>query len=81
MEEVITTIVLIAGAIIAVFSVVSIVVGSICMLRETIREHNDSKPEKKLSQDEITLLYARLKYYKNLVDYYREKIDKIRREK
>lgn len=81
MEEIITTIVLIAGAIIAVFSVVSIVVGSICMIRETIREHNNSKPEKKLSQSEIIHLYAQLKYYKSLVEYYREKIDKIRREK
>lgn len=81
MEEIITTIVLIAGAIIAVFSVVSIVVGSICMVRETIREHNDSKPKKKLNQDEIKHLYFQLTYYKNLVEYYREKIDKIRREK
>ena len=81
MEEVITIIALIAGAIIAVFSVAIIVVGSTCMISETIREHNNSKPEKKLSQDEIKHLYFQLTYYKNLVEYYREKIDRIRREK
>lgn len=76
MEEIITTIVLITGAIIAVFSVVTAVVLCICMLRETIREHNDSKPKKNLSQSEIIHLYTQLKYYKSLVEYYRNKIEK-----
>ena len=81
MEEIITNMVLIACFILVVVIVLLIVVGCICMVRETIREHDDSKPKKKLNQDEIKHLYFQLSYYKNLVDYYREKIEKIRREK
>ena len=73
MEENITIIALIACTIIAVFSVVIIVAGGICTMLETIREHNKSKPKKKLNQDEIRHLYFQLTYYKNLVDYYRNK--------
>ena len=81
MEENITIIALIACTIIAAISAVLIVAGLICTMLETIREHNNSKPKKKLNQDEIKHLYFQLLYYKNLVEYYREKIEKIRREK
>lgn len=81
MEEIINNMATIACFILAVSFVLLVVVGCICMVRETIREHNDSKPKKKLNQDEIKHLYFQLTYYKNLVEYYREKIDKIRREK
>ena len=81
MEEVVTNIAMIVCIVLSVVFVTLIVVGCICMVRETIREHNKNKPKKKLNQDEIKHLYFQLTYYKNLVEYYREKIDKIRREK
>ena len=88
MEEIIKNMVLIACFIIVVIFVFLAVFGSISIVRETIREHDYNKPiqskkrnKRKLSQDEIKHLYAQLKYYLNLVDYYREEIDKIRREK
>lgn len=81
MEEVITIIALIACTIIAAISAILLVVGCIGMVSDTIREHNNSKPKKKLNQDEIKRLYFQLDYYKNLVEYYREKIERIRREK
>ena len=87
MEEIIRNIAMIACTSFVVGFVLLTVVCIVGLLCETIREHNDSKPQSEkrnkieLSQDEIKHLYAQLKYYLNLVDYYREEIDKIRREK
>ena len=88
MEEIIRNIVMIACTSFVVGFLLLAVVGIVGLLCETIREHNDSKPiqskkrnKRKLNQDEIKHLYAQLKYYLDLVDYYREEIDKIRREK
>ena len=76
MEDVVTNIAMIVCIVLSVIFVTLIVVCTVGLLRETIREHNKSKPKKKLSQSEITHLYFQLTYYKNLVEYYREKIDK-----
>lgn len=76
MEEVVTNIAIIVCIVLSVVFVTLIVVCTVGLLCETIREHNKNKPKKKLSQDEIKHLYFQLTYYKNLVKYYREKIEK-----
>ena len=76
MEEVVTNIAMIVCIVLSVVFVVLLAVGCIVMVSDTIREHNKNKPKKKLSQSEITHLYFQLKYYKSLVDYYRNKIEK-----
>lgn len=81
MEEIVYNIAMIGCIILIAVFVVLIVVCTVGLLCASIEGHNKRKPKKNLNQSEIKHLYAQLKYYINLVDYYREKIDKIRGEK